>query len=217
MNQEPRNGARGTRDIEGKAASESGPRASFKPGKDCFWFFSKSVSWIETQSLPSLRRCCPSAGKARPARTLLSRKSLSSIPAFLISFWASGAFAGDAVAIGYNADGIWTSVTYYSSGAPKGGPDYKTEAEARETAMRDLRKRDLVKAARVEILSSSDSTGYVAVGRGTDKSRKDQNVVGRGKSQQEAGGNAMAELNQRGATKNQKIVYRYFSHGSDGK
>ncbi|HWY39550.1 MAG TPA: hypothetical protein VNX27_02025 [Chthoniobacterales bacterium] len=121
------------------------------------------------------------------------------------------------MAIGYNADGIWTSVTYYSSGTPRGGGRYKPEAEAREEALRDLRKRDLVKAARTEILSSSDSTGYVAVGRGTDKSRKDQNVVGRGKSQQEADGNAMAELNQRGATKNQKIVYRYFSHGSDGK
>ncbi len=33
--------------------------------------------------------------------------------------------AGDAVVIGYNADGIWTSVTYYCSGTPKGGADYK--------------------------------------------------------------------------------------------
>jgi hypothetical protein len=188
-----------------------------KPGKDCFWFSSKSVSRIETQSLPSLLRCCPLAAKASPARTLLSRKSLSWIPAFLISSWASGAFAGDAVAIGYNADGVWTSVTYYSSGAPKGGSNYKTEAEAREEAMRDLRRRDLVKATRVEILSSSDSTGYVAVARGTDKSRKDQNVVGRGETQPEADGNAMTELNQRGATKNQKIVYRYFSHGADSR
>jgi len=43
------------------------------------------------------------------------------------------------------------------------------------------------------------------------------NVVGRGETQAEADEKAMAELNQRGATNNQKVVYRYFSHGSDGK
>ena len=125
--------------------------------------------------------------------------------------------AGDAVALGYNADGIWTSVTYYSSGKPKGSSDYKTESEARDEALRDLRKRGGDGLARVEILSSSDGTGYVAVARGADNSRKDWNVVGRGATQAEADQKAMAELNQRGATKNQKIVYRYFSHGADGK
>jgi hypothetical protein len=125
--------------------------------------------------------------------------------------------AGDAVAIGYNADGVWTSVTYYSSGAPKGGSNYKTETEARDEALRDLKKRGGDGLARAEILSSSDATGYVAVGRGADKSRKDRNVVGRGKSQQEADDSAMSELKKAGATKGQKIVYRYFSHGSDGK
>ena len=49
--------------------------------------------------------------------------------------------AGDAVVIGYNADGIWTSVTYYCSGTPKGGADYKDEAGAREAAVADLKKR----------------------------------------------------------------------------
>jgi len=127
------------------------------------------------------------------------------------------AIAGDAVAIGYNADGVWTSVTYYSSGKPKGSSDYKTESEARDEALRDLRKRGGDGLARAEILSSSDSTGYVAVARGADKSRKDRNVVGRGATQAEADEKAMAELNQGGATKNQKIVYRYFSHGADGK
>jgi hypothetical protein len=125
--------------------------------------------------------------------------------------------AGDAVAIGYNKDGVWTSVTYYSSGAPKGGRDYKTEAEAREEALRDLRRRGDHQNAREEILSSSDSTGFVAVARGANAPGKDVNVVGRGKSQAEADENAMAELKKAGAEKNQKIVYRYFSHGSDGK
>ena len=151
-----------------------------------------------------------------------SRKSLSWIPGFLISFsvcfgLASLALAGDAVAIGFEADGRWTSVTYYSSGTPKSGSRYKNEAEARVEAMRDLRRRDVVKAAKVEILSSSDATGFVAVGRGANASGKDTNVVGRGNSQKEAEDSAIAELNKAGATKNQKIVYRYFSHGSDGK
>ncbi|HST31549.1 MAG TPA: hypothetical protein VLK27_12010 [Chthoniobacterales bacterium] len=142
-------------------------------------------------------------------RLLLSSLILAPSSSFLL--------AGDAVAIGYNADGIWTSVTYYSSGKPKGAPDYKTEADARQEALRDLRKRGGEGLARAEILSLSDTTGFVAVGRGTDKARKDQNVVGRGKKQKEADESAMAELNQRGATKNQKIVYHYFSHGADGK
>ncbi len=125
--------------------------------------------------------------------------------------------AGDAVAIGYNKDGVWTSVTYYSSGAPKGGRDYKTEAEAREEALRDLRRRGDHQNAREEILSSSDSTGFVAVARAANVPGKDVNVVGRGKSQAEADENAMAELKKAGAEKNQKIVYRYFSHGADAK
>ena len=144
-------------------------------------------------------------------------KRFSWFPGFLIIFWSSWAFAGDAVAIGYNAEGVWTSVTYYSSGKPKGSPRYKSEAEAREEAMRDLRKRDGGNLTRAEILSSSDKTGFVAVGRGTDKSRKDQNVVGRGTTQAEADQNASQQLHQGGATRNQKIVYRYFSHGADGK
>jgi hypothetical protein len=125
--------------------------------------------------------------------------------------------AGDAVAIGYNADGIWTSVTYYSSGKPKGSSDYKTERDARDEALRDLRKRGGESLVRSEIISSSDSTGYVAVARGTDKSHKDQNVAGRGKTPTEAEQNAIAELNKAGASKGQKVVYRYFSHGEDGK
>ena len=136
---------------------------------------------------------------------------------FLLLAPCSSLVAGDAVAIGYNADGVWTSVTYYSSGKPKGASDYKTESEARGEALRDLRKRGGEGLARAEILSSSDDTGYVAVARGADKSRKDQNVVGRGKTQNEAEQNAMAELTKAGAIKGQKVVYHYFSHGADGK
>jgi hypothetical protein len=148
---------------------------------------------------------------------LFLRDSVSWVPVFLISLWAFQALAGDAVAIGYNTEGVWTSVTYYSSGKPKGSNDYKTEAKAREEALRDLKKRGGDQTARAEILSSSDVTGFVAVARGTDKSGKDHNVVGRGQSRGEADGNAMAELKKTGAAKNQKIVYRYFSHGAESK
>jgi hypothetical protein len=122
-------------------------------------------------------------------------------------------FSGDAVAIGYNSDGVWTSVTYYSSSQAKGSKDYKTETEARDEALRDLKKRGDQTTTRTEILSSSDSTGFVAVARGHGQSPRDTNVVGRGKSQAEADESAMAELKKSGATKNQRIVYRYFSYG----
>jgi len=47
---------------------------------------------------------------------------------------APGCGAGDAVAIGYNADGIWTDVTYFRSATPKRGKDYRTADQAREFA-----------------------------------------------------------------------------------
>jgi len=147
-------------------------------------------------------------------------RSDSWVPGFLIIIAVcfgpcipSSLLAGDAVAVGYNSEGIWTGVTYYASSKPKGGKDYKTEAEAREEATRDLQKRSVNKAARIEILSSSDSTGFVAVARGQTKSGKDVNVVGRGATQDQADKEALAQLSSAGAGAKQKIVYRYFSHG----
>ena len=125
--------------------------------------------------------------------------------------------AGDAVAVGYNSEGVWTAVTYYSSSRPKGGKDYKTQKEAEQSAIRDLRRRSQYRAAKESILSSSDLTGFVSVARGATNSRKDVNVVGRGKSQREADEQAFGQLKQAGATANEKIVYRYFSHGADSK
>ena len=124
-------------------------------------------------------------------------------------------WAGDAVAVGYNSEGVWTGITYYASSTPKGGRDYKIENGAREEAMQDLRKRSDYAASTVNVLSSSDSTGFVAVARGRDKSGKEVNVVGRGKSQKDADEKAFAELKLAGASAKQKIVYRYFSHGSE--
>lgn len=125
--------------------------------------------------------------------------------------------AGDAVAIGYNADGVWTDVTYYRSATAKGGKDYRTSAQARAFALRDVRRRSQYAVAKATILSSSDSTGFVAVACGQDKSFRDIHGVGRGKSQTEADKKAFDLLNASGAGAEQKIVYRYFSYGADSK
>jgi hypothetical protein len=129
--------------------------------------------------------------------------------------FGTNALAGDAVAIGYNADGIWTAVTYDRSATPKRGKDYRTSAQAREFALRDVRRRSESLVATTRILSSSDSTGFVAVARGQDKSGRDFHGVGRAKSQAEADKKAFDLLNQAGAGAEQKIVYRYFSYGAD--
>jgi hypothetical protein len=126
-------------------------------------------------------------------------------------------WAGDAVAVGYNSEGVWTAVTYYSSSTPKGGKDYKTEKEAQESALGDVRKRSEHEVVSAKIIASSDATGFVAVARGKDKSGKDLNVVGRGKSQAESDKEAFAQLSAARAGAKQKIVYRYFSHGADSK
>ena len=142
-------------------------------------------------------------------------------PLLLFTSWlfAPGSLllAGDAVAIGYNSEGVWTAVTYYNSSTPRGGKDYKNQKEAEEAAIRDLRRRGEIRAAKENILSSSDSTGFVAVGRGTIPGHGEVTLVRRGKSQVEADANAFAELNKDGATAEQKIVYRYFSYGTDSK
>jgi hypothetical protein len=80
-------------------------------------------------------------------------------------------------------------------------------------ALRDLRKRSEHQIATTSILASSDSTGFVAVARGKDKSGKDVNIVGRGETQNQADKEAFTQLNEAGAGAKQKIVYRYFSHG----
>jgi hypothetical protein len=58
-------------------------------------------------------------------------------------------------------------------------------------------------------------TGFVAVARGENKSGNDVTTVGHGKTQVKAETKALSELNRNNATTKQKIVYRYFSYGSD--
>jgi hypothetical protein len=147
-------------------------------------------------------------------RSFLIRVNLCSSVAALLLF-CSSAGAGDAVVIGYNAEGVWTAVTYYCSSTPKGGGDYKDAAQAREQAMRDLRKRAGEGMVRSSVLAESDRTGYFAVARAKTKSDQDVTVVGYGQSQAEADEKALADLKNAGATAKQKIFYRYFSHGAD--
>jgi hypothetical protein len=143
-------------------------------------------------------------------KTLLSAFLISS----LLLAPCCGLFAGDAVAIGYNKDGVWTAVTYYASSTPKGGRDYKTESEACEEALRDVRRRSQFMPKSANILASSDVSGFVSVAGGTVNGKGDITTVRRGKSQAEADQNALAELKKAGAYRNQKIVYRYHSYGS---
>src|ERR1043165_9761538 len=76
------------------------------------------------------------------------------------------ALAGDAVAIGYNYQGVWTAVTYYRSSTPKGGPRYHNAAQACAGARRDLYTRANDGLAWTTIIGRSDRTGYVAIARG---------------------------------------------------
>ena len=125
-------------------------------------------------------------------------------------------FAGDAIAIGYNYDGVWTAVTYNRSTTPKGGAHYHNATQACAFAVRDLWARASDDLVRTEIVGQSDRTGYVAIAQGKAIDRnKDVTAVGRGKSQNEADANALKLLNAREATTEPSIVYRYFSYGAD--
>jgi len=126
------------------------------------------------------------------------------------------ASAGDAIAIGYKYDGVWTAVTYNRSSTPKGGPHYHDAVRACTFAVRDLHVRASDYFVRAEIIGKSDRTGYVAVAQGKAIAKnKDVTAVGRGKSQAEADDKALALLNANGVTADAQVVYRYFSYGAD--
>ena len=145
----------------------------------------------------------------------LSLGKITSCAAILL-LWSCGVLrAGDAVAIGYNNEGVWTAVTYYSSSTGQGGADYKNEAEARAEAERHLKKRAPEGITRVEILSSSDRTGHFTYARGKTKEGKpDIHVVGFGATKEEAERKARAQLDRQGAKIEQAVIYQYFSQGA---
>lgn len=135
--------------------------------------------------------------------------------AFVFHLTRNIACGGDAVAIAYNSDGVWTTVTYYASSTPKGGSDYKGEAAAREAAVRDLQQREGAEMARASVIDSSDRTGHVAYARGKSAAGADLHAVGYGASKEAAEKNALDQLQRDGATKKLTVIYRYFSYGSD--
>ena len=137
------------------------------------------------------------------------------LPLVLFAFICA-ARAGDALAIGYNKDGIWTAVTYYSSSTLKGGADYKNEADARAAAAADLKKKASEGMVRTEILSASDRTGHFAYARGKSAGQKtDVHAVGFGATKEAAEKDALDQLNRKGAKQEQQVIYRYFSHGAE--
>lgn len=140
------------------------------------------------------------------------------ILALLLCLTARRLSAGDAIAMAYNIDGVWTAVTYFHSSTPKNGHHYWNAAEACTFAERDLRNRASEYLARTKIIGQSDRTGYVTVARANKANTfKDVIAIGRGQSQTEADENALQKLKEREATENNKIVYRYFSYGADSE
>ena len=161
---------------------------------------------------------------ARSSR-VISHRRRAAILCLLVFASSPAAGAGDAVAIGYNADGLWTAVTYYCSSTPKGGADYRDEAGAREAALRDLQSRAGDGMAKSAIIASSNRTGQFAYARGERRrdqtmysdvvaGRADVHAVGFGATKEAAARSALAELRRLGGTGKGKIIYSYFSHGA---
>jgi hypothetical protein len=144
----------------------------------------------------------------------MSIKTIVSVVLFCLA--SHQLFAGDAVAMGFNGEGIWTAVTYIRSSDPKGGPHYHDAAQACSIAVRDLRSRAHKGLVRTKVIGQSDRTGYVTVARGASaKPNTGVTVIGRGKSQSEADKNAWQKLSDALATEKESVVYRYFSYGTD--
>jgi hypothetical protein len=140
--------------------------------------------------------------------------SLAFAPFFCLV--AHQVLAGDAIAMAFNYEGVWTAVTYNRSSTPKGGAHYHASAQACAFALRDLHSRASEDLAWTKIIGKSDRTGYVTVARGSKPAAgTDVTAIGRGNSQAEADKNALEKLNNAGAKADQKIVYQYFSYGAD--
>jgi hypothetical protein len=138
------------------------------------------------------------------------------IPALLLCLIGRQASAGDAIAMGYDYDGVWTAVTYFRSSTPKDGHHYWNAAQACIFAVRDLSIRTPENLVRTKIIGQSDRTGYVTVAHGAvADANQGVTAVGRGKSQNEADENALKQLNERKATTDERVVYRYFSYGTN--
>ncbi len=134
----------------------------------------------------------------------------------LCSLLFSQAQAGDAVAMAYNSDGVWTAVTYIRSTTPKGGAHYHESTEAASSARQDLHRRAGTDVFRTKVIGQSDRTCYVTVARGkSSKPNTCVTVIGRGDTQSQADQDALQQLSHAAAAADEKIVYQYFSYGTD--
>jgi hypothetical protein len=133
----------------------------------------------------------------------------------MCSLFVFRADAGDAVAMAYDSDGVWTAVTYIRSTTPKGGTHYHDSAEAAASAKKDLHRRAGTDAFRTKVIGQSDQTCYVTVARGkSSKPNTCVTVIGRGKTQSQADHDALQRLGHAAAAE-ETIVYQYFSYGSE--
>lgn len=115
----------------------------------------------------------------------------------------------------YNSDRVWTAVTYIRSATPKGGAHYHDSTEAGASARQDLHRRAGMYLFRTKVIGQSDRTCYVTVARGnSSKPNTCVTVIGRGNTQSEADQDAVQQLSHAAAA-DEKIVYQYFSYGSD--
>jgi hypothetical protein len=134
----------------------------------------------------------------------------------LCSLCVFQARAGDAVAMAYNSDGVWTALTYIRSTTPKSGAHYHDSTEAGASARQDLHRRAGTDLFRTKVIGQSDRTCYVTIARGkSPKPNTCVTVIGRGKTQPEADQDALQQLSHAAAAADEKIVYQYFSYGSD--
>jgi hypothetical protein len=133
----------------------------------------------------------------------------------LCSLIVSQTQAGDAVAMAYNSDGVWTALTYIRSTTPKGGAHYHDSTEAGASARQDLHRRAGTDLFRTKVIGQSDRTCYVTVARGNSlKPNTCVTVIGRGKTQSQADQDALQKLGHAAAA-DETIVYQYFSYGSE--
>lgn len=133
----------------------------------------------------------------------------------MCAFIVCQAQAGDAVAMAFDSDGVWISLTYIRSTTPKGGAHYHDSTEAGASARQDLHRRAGTEVFRTKVIGQSDQTCYVTVARGkSSKPNTCVTVIGRGKTQSQADQDALQQL-RHAAAADETIVYQYFSYGSE--
>jgi hypothetical protein len=127
-----------------------------------------------------------------------------------ISVHSQWAIGGCAVGVDYPTG----RVSYYRSSTRKGLWDYKSAADACAYV---LLKMKGLGAKDPQIIYSSDLTGYFTVAEAANESGVGHVSIGYGPAQVAADANAYELLNTGGYTAKQRIIYRFFSNGSQSE